>query len=217
MLYYVSTPTGRSRLDVCRAHGFREMSCPVEWRKAGYVRKRNLRVRLDHYALDNGAWIFHVAGQPVEWTHFARALAEMGASADFVVVPDIVAGGAESLAMSSEWLPRVLAASSLALVPVQDGMSTAELEPMLGGRVGLFVGGSFAWKWSTLPQWAALAHRVGCYIHVGRVNTRARASMCADLRVHSADGSTVARFPDTASRFVDAINPDRKGQENMPW
>ena len=213
----MSTPTGQSRLDVCRAHGFREMSCPVEWRKAGYVRKRNLRVRLDHFALDNGAWIFHVAHQCVDWSHFELALERMGDTADFVVVPDIVAGGQTSLAVSLQWLPRVLAATSLALVPVQDGMSPGQLERVLGPRVGLFVGGSFAWKWSTLPQWAALAHRVGCYIHVGRVNTASRASMCADLRVHSADGSTVARFPSTAERFADALNPNRKAQENMPW
>lgn len=216
MAYYVSTPTGSRCLDVCRAHGFREMSCPVETRK-GVLGPRNLRVRLDRFALDNGAWLYHQAGATCDYGLFASALASMGPRADFAVVPDIVAGGVDSLRVSEQWLPVVLAATTLALVPVQDGMSPDDIAGLVSDRVGIFVGGSHSWKWTTVDRWASFAHARACYIHVGRVNTIGRADHCADLGVHSADGSSVSRFSITASRFVGATNPNRESQGNLRW
>lgn len=90
--YYVSTPTGSRCLTACREHGFREMSCPVKVSK-GRLMRRSLTVHLERYALDNGAWLHYVAGVPCDFGPFAEALGDMGAAADFVVVPDLVAGG----------------------------------------------------------------------------------------------------------------------------
>lgn len=216
MNYYVSTPTGRECLAVCRRMGFREFACPVRTRK-GVVTARDLTVRLSHFALDNGAWIYHVAGVPSDFGPFLAAMVVMGPAADFVVAPDVVAGGLESLRISDAWIPRCLDHAGLVLVPVQDGIEAQDVAAMLGERVGIFVGGSYRWKWTTVDAWAALARERQCYIHVGRVNSAKRSGLCADLGVHSADGSTVSRFSKTARRFIDSTDPNRSGQGHLPW
>lgn len=100
------------------------------------------------YALDNGAWhayqqhrLGRRASPVLDLVLFAVALARFGARADFVVLPDLVAAGLASLALSLEWMPRVLDATERALVPVQDGMVTSDVRGYLGPRVGIFVGG----------------------------------------------------------------------------
>lgn len=179
------------------------------------IRRRSLKVHLDHYALDNGAWLYHVGGVAADFGLFKQALETMGKDADWCVVPDVVAGGTSSLALSERWLPDVLEHTSLALIPVQDGMTTVDLEPLVGPRVGLFVGGSTAWKWTHAHVWAHFAHEREIYIHVGRVNTRGRADHCANLGIHSADGSSVSRFSITASRFKEATSADRHAQIHL--
>lgn len=219
MNYYVSTPTGSRCLAECRRYGYREFACPVRCvTRAGVksIGRRGTRTQLDRYALDNGAWLFHVYGQPADFGPFAEALHAIGPSSDFVVAPDVVAGGLASLALSVSWIDRCLASAPMALVPVQDGINPCDVEGLLGPRVGLFVGGSTAWKWTTVAQWARLADDHAAHVHVGRVNTQRRARLCADLGITSADGSTVARFSITASRMADAVNPNRQSQRSLP-
>jgi hypothetical protein len=40
------------------------------------------------------------------------------------------------------------------------------------GLAGIFVGGTFEWKWATLPKWAREARDAGRLCHVGRVGSR---------------------------------------------
>jgi len=214
--YYVSTPTGSRCLALCRAHGFREFSCPVKISN-GKLMARSISTNLDNYALDNGAWLYHVAGLAPDFGRFAAALETKGAGADFVIVPDIVAGGLASLRMSETWLERVLERTPLALVPVQDGMVPGDVAGIVGPRVGIFVGGSRHWKWCSVTEWSTFAHDRGVYIHVGRVNSRRKSALCADLGIHSADGSSVSRFSKTADRFVAAVDPNRQAQGNFRW
>lgn len=218
MNYYVSTPTGARCLAACRAHGYREFACPVRGVMRGGVRRigrRGVEPHLERVALDNGAWLFHVYGKPADFGPFADALQSIGERCDFVVAPDIVAGGLASLALSESWISRCLDASPVVLIPVQDGMHTDDVRGLLGPRVGVFVGGSTAWKWTTVPEWARIGVESGAHVHVGRVNTERRARLCADLGVTSADGSTVARFSITAHRMADAVNPHRQSQRNL--
>jgi len=127
----------------------------------------------------------------------------LGAGADFVIVPDIVAGGLESLAFSLEWLHRL---SGLRLLAVQDGMTPDDVRPYLGVSVGLAVGGTTDapegnWKEQTLPAWGALARETGCYLHVLRVNSARRILLCQDAGAHSCDGTSVTRFAKTLPRL----------------
>ena len=80
------------------------------------------------------------------------------------------------------------------LIPVQNGMTAADIRPLVNDRVGIFVGGDTDWKISTLPVWGRLAAETGCYLHVGRVNTRRRIKLCATCGVDSFDGTSVSRF-----------------------
>jgi hypothetical protein len=52
------------------------------------------------YALDNGAWSAYQKGLVFDERAFLRALDALGGDAEFVVVPDIVCGGLESLRLS---------------------------------------------------------------------------------------------------------------------
>ena len=145
------------------------------------------------YALDNGAWTAFQKGQAFNEAKFERAFAKLGAGADFVVAPDIVAGGVASLRVTERWLPK-LGAARLVLVPAQNGMVADDVRPLLGPRVGIFLGGDTEWKLATMRAWGELARDVGCYYHVGRVNSRRRIRMCHEAGADSFDGTSVTKY-----------------------
>jgi len=149
------------------------------------------------YALDNGAWTAFQKGGQFDEALFLRALVKLGREADFVVVPDIVEGGLRSLEYSLSWLDRVHDQTLRALIAVQDGMTTNDLRPLLGPRVGIFIGGSTKFKEQTMPAWARYARECGAWCHVGRVNTARRIAQCAAVGVTSFDGTSASRFVKT--------------------
>lgn len=152
------------------------------------------------YALDNGAWTAFTQGEPFDVAAFERALDLMGAEADWIASPDIVGGGMRSLELSESWLPRLVDAR-IVLIPVQDGLMCDDVRPLLGARVGIFLGGSTEWKLATMREWGALAREVGCHYHVARVNTRRRIEMCSEAGATSFDGSSVSRFAASLPRL----------------
>lgn len=147
----------------------------------------------DLIAIDNGAWSAFCKGIPWDESRFLLALEMFGHRAQFVVTPDKVAGGLDSLRLSELWLPR-LAQYKLQLIPVQDGMTPADVRPLLSASVGIFVGGTTEWKLATMRQWGELARETGCYIHVGRVNSAKRIHLCQDAGVHSFDGTSASVY-----------------------
>jgi hypothetical protein len=149
------------------------------------------------YALDNGAWSAYTKGRPFDDAAFIVALRKMGGGADWTVLPDIVMGGAASLSMSLGWMRRVLDETPRALLAVQNGMTVDDVRGFLGARVGLFVGGDTAWKESTIGVWSALGREVGCWVHVGRVNTARRIAICTAEGATSFDGTSASRFAKT--------------------
>jgi hypothetical protein len=183
---YASRTGTRTTLAALRGAGWRLLvSATGVWRTEGFP-----------YALDNGAWTSFQQGRPFDEGLFTGLVAQLGAGADWVVAPDIVAGGLKSLAYTEAWLPRLT--QYHALVAVQDGMEEADVRPLLSpGRVGLFVGGSTEWKVATIPQWGRLAREAGCYLHVGRVNTAKRMRLCMVSGANSFDGTSVTKFPKT--------------------
>jgi hypothetical protein len=156
------------------------------------------------YALDNGAWGAYRRGVPWDGAAFGQLLAELGAGADFVVLPDVVGDGHRSLARSIAWLPTVGAVNPRVLLPVQDGMTAVEVVPVLAALFGLFVGGTTEWKVSTLPRWAALARHHGKYLHIARVNTARRIRLCQMAGAHSFDGTSVTRYAVTLPELDEA-------------
>ena len=153
------------------------------------------------YAIDNGAWSAYLREEPWDERPWKALLVDFGGNADFVVVPDIVAGGLESLGRSKSYLPLVHEHSELALIPVQDGMQESDLRPLIGPRVGIFVGGTTEFKEKTLAQWSALCREVGAWCHVGRVNSVRRTFLCSNAQVDSIDGTSVVRFSKTLGKL----------------
>ena len=139
------------------------------------------------YALDNGAWTAHQRGEQFDEEAFGQAVELLGAGADWVVAPDIVAGGLRSLAYSVAWLPRL---RGRVLIAVQDGMTPSDVAPYLSDRVGIAIGGSTEWKERQLARrvWRA------SYVHALRVNTARRIALCHWAGVDSFDGSSVSRY-----------------------
>tara|TARA_R110002153_G_scaffold267938_1_gene432335 strand:+ start:170 stop:718 length:549 start_codon:yes stop_codon:yes gene_type:complete len=147
------------------------------------------------YALDNGAWTAHQQGTEFNSAAFEEAVSIAGAGADWIVAPDIVEGGMESLEFSLSWLSRLEAYS--VLLAVQDGMTVSDIRPHLSGRVGIFVGGSTDWKIDSMCEWGQLAKAVDCYLHVGRVNTCRRIRLCQRAGADSFDGTSATKFIST--------------------
>jgi hypothetical protein len=150
------------------------------------------------YAVDNGAWSAYLNGRAFDTGAFRATVEVMGAGADWVVAPDIVQGGRKSLHVSESWLPWLFDRAPITLIAVQDGMRPSDVRPILRTcprRIGIFLGGSTEWKLQMLSLWGELAEEVGCYYHVGRVNSVKRIRMCRYARAHSFDGSGPVKFP----------------------
>ena len=187
MIAYASRTGTKRNLNALRSAGWRLLVSA-----AGVLRHEGFP-----YALDNGAWSAFTKGRPFDVAAFQKALRALGANADWTVLPDVVAGGLPSLELSLKWMRVVLNESPRALLAVQDGMSADDVRAFLGPRVGLFVGGSTGWKLDTLAAWSTLAQSVGCWCHVGRVNTRRRIARCVQAGATSFDGTSATRFAKT--------------------
>lgn len=151
------------------------------------------------HALDNGAWPAFQTGTQWNEAAFVRAVGRFGPTADFIVVPDVVADCGASLRLTDRWLPELLARPDISHVPLliaaQDGMSFDDLQArMPQQRVGLFIGGSSEWKPAAIIPYGRWAKAQGRYVHVGRVNTAKRIRLCAAANVNSIDGTSATKY-----------------------
>jgi hypothetical protein len=201
MIAYASRTGTKRNLEALRMAGWRLMiSAKGRHRHEGF-----------RYALDNGAWHAFVHKLPFDEAAFLEAFDKLGASADFVVLPDIVAGGERSLAYSMSWHNR-LDRSCPQLLAVQDGLSAESINGLVGPALGIFVGGTDEFKERSLPTWAAIARDRQAYLHVGRVNSVRRIALCASVGADSFDGSSASRYSctlpklDLACRQPDLFN-----------
>lgn len=174
------------------------------------------------YAIDNGAWTAHAQGKPFDDDAFVKCVDLLGRDAEWLASPDIVCGGQSSLALSLKWLPWCLERTPRVLIPVQNGMTPADVTPFLSRRVGTFVGGDDAFKEGTMARWAELSRAFGAYCHVGRVNTKRRIVMCADAGADSFDGTAWTRFavnvePVNRWRLAAIAASERKNQQQRMY
>lgn len=143
------------------------------------------------WALDNGAWSAYRAGRPFDENAFKRAVLECG-PVDWIACPDVVMDADGTRRATDRWLPWLLDRVDRVLVVVQDGMTPTDVS--LCSRVGVFVGGSDAWKEQTMTQWVDVAHETGGWAHVGRVNSQRRLILARAANADSIDGSGPSRF-----------------------
>jgi len=212
---YVCWPTSERTIAACREHNFGSLLSPLTARKTkrgghklGDLSGHTSPLEGLPWAIDNGAWPCHIAGEAWRDGPFLRLLeraAGLPTPPSFAVIPDIVAGGESSLEFSIRWWTEhrngIAAASPQWLLAVQDGMEIGQVRRALETNQigGLFVGGSAGpntpnWKWKTVHDWAELGLELGVRVHVGRVNGERRAALCRDLGVTSIDGSSVSMY-----------------------
>lgn len=190
------------------------------------VVRGQLPARRPIYFYDNGAFVDFMHKRPFGIGQFMadmRALRAGGkghrrtgrmiplAKPQFIVLPDIVAQGPESLAESESWVAACEGIAPLYLA-VQNGMREADVEKALRPSIrGLFVGGDLTWKFETAPHWTAMAHAKGLAVHVGRVGTVARVEWARRIGVDSIDSSFPLWTRDRMTEFVAAL-----GVEHQP-
>lgn len=145
MICYASRTGTKRNLAVLRAHGWGLLvSRAGVWRTEGF----------DRICGDNGAWADFQAGRSFNEDAYDRFLDWIAGQTipDWLVLPDIVAGGLESLALSMRYLNRCRSIAPLVLIAVQNGMTTDDLAPSSVHKSVSFLGGLPTGKSSGWPS-----------------------------------------------------------------
>jgi hypothetical protein len=202
MIAYASRTGTRRNLAALRRAGWRLMISAK-----GVLRHEEMP-----HALDNGAWHSYCAGLAFDEAAFLAAYDAFGATADFIVLPDIVAGGMKSLDFSLNWRARLGKPLGPQLLAVQDGMEPDEIAGYCGPKLGIFIGGTTEWKEARMLDWGVVARHTSAYLHVGRVNSVRRIHLCEAAGADSFDGSSVSRYAVTLPKLENA-----RQQRELPW
>jgi hypothetical protein len=137
------------------------------------------------YALDNGAFPAFSKGEPWDEGAYWGLINWMRLQTQrprWILVPDVVADRAATLAKWAEWEPVLRPLGYPLAFAAQDGMTFADV-PASADVV--FLGGSTDWKRQAIVPWCARFPRV----HVGRINTYKWLWYCADAGAESCDGT----------------------------
>jgi hypothetical protein len=164
--------------------------------------------RRSPFAIDCGTFRHWRAGTEWDSTPFLTALEAckaQGLRPDFVVAPDRITKGLESLVFSLSWLP-VLEGFPVVLA-VQDGMSVRQVGRVLHRFAGIFVGGSLPWKIKTSREWVKLAHRHGKPCHIGRVGIPKRVRWAERIGADSVDSCQPLWSKENLTRWLAAFHP----------
>lgn len=185
MFAYASNTRTRRNLEALRIAGWRILLTPDNPRPPERM----------NFGIDNGAWKFRDDPGANDWAGFAELVERYGCAADFVVLPDIVAGGMDSLRLSISWIPKLRTLRNL-LLPLQDGMNPDAVGSVLREHrnVGLFLGGSTEFKIREMYGWGLVAASWRRWYHIARVNTLRRIRLCAETGATSFDGTSATMF-----------------------
>lgn len=163
------------------------------------------------WGFDNGAYHYFLHGQLLDENVFLKRL-DLAYQLDIpyiAITPDIVCGGLKSLEYSLSWLER-LPGDWPWYLAVQDGMTVADVEPVVYSFAGIFLGGSTGFK-STAPIWRELAHRCGKNFHYGRAGTKRKLLHAMDCGADSADSAFPLWTRERFNEFVKWWEISRSG------
>ena len=168
-------------------------------------------------ALDNGAFTCYRKGYPFMEDVFLKTIQDAykkNIALDFIVTPDIIEGGEESLSFSRIWSQNQLATAPRLALVLQDGMKFSGLGS-LKRFTHLFVGGSVDWKWKTADEWVKVARGEGKQIHIGQCGRFEYLMRAHELQVDSVDSTSfvVNQSFHIVQRFYDAIG--KKNERNQ--
>lgn len=193
-VYASRTGTKRNLAAIAEAGWGLLVSRAGEWRTEGFV----------DWVADNGAWADFQAGQPFDedmFEEFLQWIESQSIAPRWLVLPDIVAGGLESLSLSLRFRNRCLSVAPLVLIAVQDGMEHDHLAPHVGPSVGIFLGGSTGWKLKQMRYWGEFCADRNIHYHVARVNTARRMFLASAANADGVDGSSGSRFAVTIRKL----------------
>lgn len=189
VIYTVDSGTRSRQAEMLRL-GYGVLLMP-----GGGVRSYHKKVK--HIAVDNGAYRNWIKRKEPNFALLFALLDKIKKAEldiDFVVTPDIVAGGKQSLELSIFWSsPGTLLSGWPLYLAVQDGMSVDDVKPYLSRFKGIFVGGSLEWKMYTAANWIELARRHHLKCHIGRCGTINRLKWAYDIGANSVDSSSLLR------------------------
>lgn len=143
-------------------------------------------------AIDNGAFANWQKGYGFNEYAFLKLLDKIISRKQpyqFVVCPDIVAGGLASRDFSMMWKNRLV--NWKLYFVTQDGMRTQDVN--LDGFEGLFVGGTKEWKWKTAHKWVDFAHEKNKKCHIGQCGTLKRLLYAESIGADSVDSTNFIR------------------------
>jgi hypothetical protein len=163
---------------------------------------------------DSGAYSDFTQGRAFDYVRFERDITAIWsrdmARPDFIVAPDLVGRGLESLRHSLAHVTGPLAPYRGYPAPiylaVQDGMDAACVEATASLWGGLFVGGTMKWKLETAPRWVALAHRLSMKCHIGRCGAVDRVRWARRLGADSIDSCVPLWSDANLCRFRAALD-----------
>ena len=177
MKVYVGQTRAPVLIERLTALGFGECTQPRELVRP---KKKEIGPKRFPWFFDNGVFAAFKAGLAFDGAAYEAALSrlkEVEQPPDFLVTPDLVGGGVDSIALSLDWVGKVKLFGSAYLV-VQEGMNYTDVAQVLGQFAGIFVGGAtLEWKWATAKYWVQLAHFHSKPCHIGRVGTGIRVKM----------------------------------------
>jgi hypothetical protein len=179
---------GNARATETRAK-LKEMGAGI-MHSGGFRSYRDLPFCIDNGAF--GAWLRKEKPRPWDFIQLCKRYYHEGMIPDFVVVPDIVAGGPDSLRFSLQY-SNSFPPGFKRYLAVQDGMSETEVANHLILYEGLFVGGTKKWKMATSRIWVKLSHRVGKKCHVGRIGIKKEIEWAMGIGVDSIDSTSWGR------------------------
>lgn len=162
-----------------------------------------------YFAIDNCAYSFYSRGldfDPAPFLRMCRKCHGLGLVPDFVVIPDIVGGGAHSLHFSEGWFGSLSSEFPgwRFYLAVQDGMTEdmVRSSPLFPHISGLFVGGTTDWKLGTMGSWASFAHSHGLGVHVGRIGPVVFMIEADKAGIDSIDSTTWVQRRDALPRYI---------------
>jgi hypothetical protein len=164
-------------------------------------------------ALDNGAFRNWQLGYPFMEGLFMETLRKCRnhtIKLDFIVCPDIVTAGRQSLEFSMEWATGKLKTAQNLALAVQDGIVPQDVSKhLLDNFTHIFVGGTVDWKWETAEQWVEYAHSKGLKCHIGRCGTLEKLRLAKSIGADSVDSTSIAR--NDRWDIIDELNKDSMG------
>ena len=172
----------------------------------------------EKWGFDNGAYKDWTSGREFDEDAFKNRL-EMAYKIGvpyMAVVPDIVTEGEKSLEFSLKWLER-LPLNWPWYLAVQDGMRIEQVEKVLCGFAGIFLGGSNRFK-ATALYWRQLAHKHRKKFHYARVGTPRKVQLAKEVGADSCDSAfplwAAERFDEFARWFNGPVVPTLWGPES---